>query len=111
MTNYHHNLIHGICGLLIITLVYLLAEPKTDAQTVDKTLYDAKIKEIDQAKNERDSIAVLLGRAKIRLDSIKQRPIQREVIYLTNKDEITLLTARDMADSVHNILADERARF
>jgi hypothetical protein len=111
MTNYHHNLIHGVCGLLILTMFYLLCEPKTDVKTVDKTLYDAKLKEIDKAKNERDSVAVLLGRAAFKIDSIEKRPIQRELIYLTRTDEINLLTARDMADSVHDILADERARF
>lgn len=99
----HHYIIHAV---LLAVIVYLAIEPKQELKTVSKTLYDAKINDIEQAKQERDSIAVLLGRAKFRIDSIKNRPIEKEVIYITRKDEISLIKSRDLLDSVRSAISE-----
>lgn len=101
----HHYIAHAF-SIVVIAWLIAIINSKPSTQMVSKVLLDAKIEEVQEAKNERDSIAILLERSAQKIDSIKNRPIEREVIYLTRKDEITLIKSRDLLDSVRSAIAE-----
>jgi hypothetical protein len=77
-------------------MFYLLCEPKEDVKTVDKTLYDAKLKEIDKAWYLIDSLAIQnnhLGKVN---DSLENRKPEYVYIHKNRNNEIELFDSSDL---------------
>ena len=102
--NYHY-LAHIISAVVIFWLVSILNQ-KPNEQTVSKAIYEAIKQDSARLANERDSIALLLGKSHSAIDSISNLPRQKELIYINRKDEITLIRANDLLDSVRSAIAE-----
>ena len=107
MTNYHHNLIHAICGLVMIGLVYIIIKPEKEVQTVPQSIYDAKLLQIENQYRLIDSLAIVNGHLYEINDSIEKAKPKVVYIHKNRNNEIELFNHSEL----HDNLLDEIAGY
>lgn len=103
--NYHY-IAHIVSAVAIVWMISILNN-KPKVETVNRAVYDRLKSDSIRLTNERDSVALLLGKSSFALDSISKLPPKKELIYITRTDEINLIQSVNLLDSLRSAIADE----